>query len=124
MLSPARSVYRWASWASAVCGAHVIAYLLGTLPRTLAELGLLYLLPGYLGIVFWAVAFGTGLLEKVGPRLMLRGHILSGAGMGLVFVWSVAARNMDLLVLVPAAFGIGQLPVLWALLTGHRRGMT
>lgn len=107
-----------------MCGAHVIAYLLGTLPRTLTELGLLYLLPGYLGIVFWAVAFGTGLLEQVGPRLMLRGHILSCAGMGLVFVWSVAARNMDLLVLVPAAFGIGQLPVLWALLTGHRRGMT
>lgn len=123
MLSPARSVYRWASWGSALCGAHVIAYLLGTLPRTPAELGWLYLLLGYLGIVFWAVAFGTGLLEQVGPRLMLRGHILSGVGMALVFTWSVAARNMDLLVLVPAAFGTGQLPVLWTLLTGRRQGM-
>lgn len=122
-MSPARAVYQWASWGSALCGAHVIAYLLGTLPRTLGELGLLYLLPGYVGIIFWSVAFGTGLMEKVGPRLMLRGHILSGAGLILVFVWSVAARNMDLLILVPAAFGLGQLPVLWALLTGRRGGM-
>lgn len=124
MISPARSVYQWASWASALCGAHVIAYLLGTLPGTLGDLGWLYLLPGYLGIVFWAVAFGTGLLEKIGPRMMLRGHAISGLGMTVVFIWSIFAHDMDLLVLIPAAFGIGQLPVLWALLTGRLRGMS
>ena len=91
-----------ASWGSAILGALVVAWLVGTLPRTLAALDLPYFLVGHMGIVCWAVAVGLALCF-------------------LVFAFLGAP---EALALIPGVFALGQLPVLWHLLQRRGRGVS
>ena len=115
-MSVATRLFLRASWGSAVLGSLVLAWLLGTLPRSVDALDWPYFAVGYLGIVCWAVAGGVAVLGQVGPRPMLVGHTLSGVGMLVCFLVFVLGEVPVTLTVVPAVFAVGQLPVLWELL--------
>ncbi|WP_231587574.1 hypothetical protein [Corynebacterium comes] len=118
------------SWMSAICGVLVLGHLLGTQPRSIEDLGLLYFLAGYLGIVVGVVAAGSGVLsceEIVAERLQpaVLGHILSVAAILFLFILTTLPDATGLeLVFVPAGFSIGQLPVMWALVARSYRSMS
>lgn len=115
---------------SAICGVLVLAHLLGTQPRSVAELGLFYFLLGYLGIVVGVVAAGSVALshEEVvarGLRPAVIGHAVSIAAILLLFIRTMLPGASGLeLVLVPAGFAVGQLPVMWALVARQFGGMS
>lgn len=123
------STFVRASWVSALCGVLVLAHLLATQPRSVADLGLFYFLAGYLGIVAAVVAAGTldlrpGKIEAEGLRPAVVGHAISGAVVLLLFIRTTLPGAAGLeLVFVPLGFSIGQLPVMWALVARRSGGM-
>ncbi|GAB3694714.1 hypothetical protein [Corynebacterium nasicanis] len=70
----------------------------------------------YPGIVCWFVALGAAALDGAGERLILLGHGLSGLGLVGCFLALVLIDAPDALLAVPLLFGLGQVPVLFALL--------